>query len=164
MKLDNPNGDAHEAVLNPALSTLRAEVAQLSAPASVEQALMAACAARFTPRPWYKRWTLGHWGMAGGVGSAAVMVMALVLTLRGQIEPVPLIGQDERGAFIALDTLERIAQEDTPQVIQTELPRNALESLGVAVTPENAHETVRAEMLVAADGAPLALRLSALEP
>ena len=34
---------------------------------------------------------------------------------------------------------------------------------GVPLTPENAGDSVRAEMLVAADGQPLALRLSALQ-
>jgi hypothetical protein len=42
------------------------------------------------------------------------------------------------------------------------VPRTALAPLGVTVTPENASDTVKAEMLVAADGEPLALRLSSV--
>ena len=40
------------------------------------------------------------------------------------------------------------------------MPRTALAPLGVTVSPENAADTVRAEMLVAADGHPLAVRLT----
>jgi hypothetical protein len=47
-------------------------------------------------------------------------------------------------------------------MVETEVPRTALAPLGLSVTPENAGESVRAEMLVAADGEPLALRLSSI--
>jgi hypothetical protein len=48
-------------------------------------------------------------------------------------------------------------------MIETEVPRMELASLGVPVTPENAGDSVLAEMLVSADGQPLALRLTSTE-
>lgn len=45
-------------------------------------------------------------------------------------------------------------------MVATEVSRTSLATLGVPLTPENAGDSVRAEMLVAADGQPLALRLS----
>jgi hypothetical protein len=43
------------------------------------------------------------------------------------------------------------------------VPRTSLAALGLPLTPENAGDSVRAEMLVAADGQPLALRVSAIQ-
>jgi len=72
----------------------------------------------------------------------------------------PLVSFDGGGAFVALDSLERIEAEPDARLVETEVPRTALAPLGVPVSPENAADTVRAEMLVAADGHPLAVRLS----
>jgi hypothetical protein len=48
-------------------------------------------------------------------------------------------------------------------MVAADVPRASLAALGVPLTPENAGDSVRAEMLVAADGRPLALRLSATQ-
>ena len=45
-------------------------------------------------------------------------------------------------------------------MVEATVPRNALASLGVPVSPENAGDLVHAEMLVGHDGHPLALRLA----
>ena len=66
------------------------------------------------------------------------------------------------GAFIALDSFERIEAEPAPRLVETEVPRTMLAALGLPATPENAGDAVRAEMLVGAGGEPLALRLSSL--
>ncbi|UUZ50910.1 hypothetical protein LP420_15560 [Massilia sp. B-10] len=58
--------------------------------------------------------------------------------------------------------MERIEQEANPQVLEADVPRTALASLGLPVSPEQAGDSVRAEMLVGADGSPLALRLVSL--
>jgi len=73
----------------------------------------------------------------------------------------PLVARDG-GLFIALDSLERIEQEPAPRVLETEVPMSSLAALGVPLTPDNAGDAVKAEMLVAADGQPLALRLSSI--
>jgi|GEM_PF-4423918 len=62
--------------------------------------------------------------------------------------------------FIALQSLEQIALEPNPRLIETTVPKMLFASMGIAVSPEMASETVRAEMLVSAAGQPLALRLS----
>ena len=69
------------------------------------------------------------------------------------------------GVFIALDSVERIEAEPTPRMIEAEVPRTVLAGMGVGVsiTPENAGDRVKAEMLVASDGAPLAVRLTSLD-
>ena len=69
----------------------------------------------------------------------------------------------DAGPFIALQSAERIEQEANPQMIEADVPRSALTSLGVPVSPENAGDSVRAELLVGADGSPLALRLVSLD-
>jgi hypothetical protein len=101
-----------------------------------------------------------------GAGAGAMVAVAAIVALKA---PLPaaggpqLVQRDERGFFIALDSLERIESEQNPRVIETEVPRMELASLGVTVTPENAGDSVLAEMLVSADGDPLALRLTSTE-
>ena len=156
---DNRNPD-----LAAPLAALRAGMATLDAPRGVEKELMAAFSQQFPPRRWYHALSPRQWGLAGGVGSTA-MVALLALSLRA---PAP--GQDGRsagaldaGPFIALESAERIKQEANPQMIEADVPRAALASLGVPVSPENAGDSVRAELLVGADGSPLALRLVSLD-
>lgn len=156
------------------LAALRDELARLDAPPRVEQALMRAFAARFPPKPrWYRRWheKFSAPGPSIGASAAAAVLVALLFVLapgtsgllRGHgSESRPPAGRDDGAAFIALDSLERIAQEPAPRMVETQLPRAALAALGVPVTPENAGESVKAEMLVAADGRPLALRLTSI--
>lgn len=159
----------HQDIRDPALAApldaLRAATARLNTPRAVEKELMAAFARRQAPRKWYRRLSPLQWRLAGGAGSMAAMAMAFMLALRTPLPsldaaaPLPVI--DGGGAFVALDSLERIEQEETPRVVETDVPRSALASLGIPVTPENAGDAVRAELLVSADGEPLALRLSA---
>ena len=60
--------------------------------------------------------------------------------------------------FIALQSLEQIALEPQPRLIETAVPRMWLASYGVPVSPEVAGDSLRAEMLVSANGQPLAMR------
>ena len=80
----------------------------------------------------------------------------------GESDAQPLVRIDNGAAFIALDSFERIEAEPEPRLVETEVPRTMLAALGLPVTPENAGDAVRAEMLVGAGGEPLALRLSSL--
>lgn len=148
------------------LEALRAGMATLNAPRGVEKELMAAFAKQFPPRRWYHALSPLQWGLAGGVGSTAmVALLAFSLSLRA---PAPVLdatpsGAFDAGPFIALESAERIRQEANPQMIETDVPRAALASLGVPVSPENEGDSVRAELLVGADGSPLALRLVSLD-
>lgn len=138
---------------------LREAMAGHDAPRGVEKELMAAFAKAYRPRRWYHALSPAQWGLAGGVGSTAlVAVMALVLTMKAPM-PHEAAAALAGGDFIALTSMERIEQEPAPRMVQTEVPRTELAALGVPVSPENAGESVRADMLVGADGSPLALRL-----
>ena len=148
------------------LAALRAAMAPLDTPRGVEKELMDAFARQFPPRRWYHALSPAQWRLAGGVGSTAVAaLLALTLTLNAPgpgAAGLATIGSDEGPAFIALESAERIAQETDPHMLETDVPRTALAALGVPVSPENAGDSVRAELLVGADGSPLALRLVSL--
>lgn len=168
--MTNDMDDKHttpDPALAAGLAALRGELAGMDAPRCVEKELMQAFARQFAHRrPWYRRLSLPQWGMAGALGSftAAGLVLAVMLALaphRAVTVGTPLAGIDGGAAFIALESLERIESEPGTRVVEAELPRSALAPLGMPVDPENAGGTVRAEMLVAADGHPLAVRLSA---
>lgn len=154
------------------LAALRGELAGLDAPPRIEQALMHAFASQFPPgRRWHQGWrrklASPGWGIGAGAAGAALVALLFVLApgapglVRGHGGDVALpAGRDNGMAFIALDSLERIEQEPAPRMVETRVPRTALAALGLPVSPENAGESVKAELLVAADGQPLALRLT----
>lgn len=159
------NHEQPDPLLVSPFDALRSALALNDTPPGVEQELMAAFAQRFPKTPWYRRLSSAQWGMAGGLGSTAVVVTVFTLSLHAPLQVggaggPPLVGFDNGAAFVALESLERIESEPEPRMVETEVPRTALASLGVPVTPENAGEPVRAQMLVGADGQPLALRLS----
>ena len=147
------------------LASLRGAMADLQAPRGVEKELMAAFAKQFPPRRWHHALSPRQWGLAGGAaGVACVAMLALLLPQVAPPGAAPGAGldrilADDGPAFIALQPRERIEQEANPQMLEADVPRTALAALGVPVNPEEAGESVRAEMLVGADGAPLALRL-----
>ncbi|UOD32867.1 hypothetical protein INH39_15095 [Massilia violaceinigra] len=143
------------------LAALRSASADCSAPARVEQALMAAFAQQFARKRWYQRFSLAQWGWAGGLGSAAAAALAvLILRVPGAADAPAPLQLDDGLAFIALASQERIEQETHPRMLEASLQRTELAALGVPVSPETAGDVVRAEMLVGADGSPLALRLT----
>jgi hypothetical protein len=162
------NDDMNDPILNSPMAALRAGMEKLDTPRGVEKELMQAFAQAFPPRRrWYHKLATPQWSIAGSLASAALVVLVFAVAPHGVRSlgpmPLPLASPDTGGGvFIALDSLERIEQEPAPHVVETEVPRTALAQMGVAVTPENAGDSVKAEMLVAADGAPLALRLTAL--
>ncbi len=147
------------------LAALRGAMQAQHAPPGVEKELMAAFAARFPRKRWYHALSPRQWSMGAG-STALVALMALILTLRAPLQPgfeAGITSEDAPDtAFIALESAERIAQESNPQVLEADVPRTALAALGLSVSPENAGDSVRAEMIVGADGSPLALRLVSL--
>lgn len=160
------NQDKQDAVgpdLAPCFAALRSELAGIDTPRCVEKELLQAFHRRFKPRRrWYQALSLPQWGTAGALCSLTVVVLLLAQSPHQavRVNSQPLVGFDGGGAFVALDSLERIEAEPDAQLVEAEVPRTVLAPLGVPVSPENAAETVRAEMLVAADGHPLAVRLS----
>jgi hypothetical protein len=155
--------------IDPLFDALRADMAKLDAPRGVEKELMQAFARQHPRRRWYQKLATRHWALAGGLSAACVAVLLFSLPLPPQLPHQAvsgaggaLVARDDGGLFIALDSLERIEQEPAPRVLETEVPRSSLAALGVPLTPDNAGDAVKAEMLVAADGQPLALRLSSI--
>lgn len=151
---------------DPALAALRDEMATFDTPPRVASDLMAAFAERHhRPRRWFQ-FSSARWGIAGGAACAALLATAVAFTLAVDA-PRPHAGvelaagaADAGGAFIALASFERIEQDPAPRLVEATVPRTSLASLGVPVSPENAGDLVLAEMLVGADGRPLALRLA----
>ena len=137
----------------------------MNAPPGVRKELMAEFAKLHRPRRWYQA-IPASWRIAGGFGSVAAVVLVFMLALHAPSRTAhdataPAIGRDDSGAvFIALDSFERIELEPAPRMVEATVPRTTLASLGVPVSPENAGDMVHAEMLVGADGHPLALRLA----
>ncbi|NHZ33872.1 hypothetical protein [Massilia rubra] len=157
------NHDPIDPALATALAALRSASADCGAPPRVEQALMAAFAQRFARKRWYQRLSPAHWGLAGALGSATAAVLAVLILrapLPGAADAAAPLQLDDGLAFIALASQERIEQETHPRMLEASLQRTELAALGVPVSPETAGDFVRAEMLVGADGSPLALRLS----
>ena len=158
--------DTRDPALPAPFDALRQEMATRNTPPGVKKELMAAFASP-SPAPLVPAIVAdARWGMAGGIGSTAAVLMVFMLALHGQRAArddagAPLIGRDDSGAaFIALASFDRIEQEPAPRVVEATVPRTALASLGVPVSPENAGDAVHAEMLVGFDGRPLALRLA----
>lgn len=158
--------DKHtDAILAAPLAGLRTAMAELHAPRGVEKELMDAFARQFPRKRWYHALSPAQWGLAGGVGSTAVVaLLALSLSLKmpAQGPAAAQVINDDGPAFIALESAERIEQEANPHVVETDVPRTELASLGVPLSPEQAGDSVRAQLLVGADGSPLALRLITL--
>ena len=154
--------DQHDTILKRPLDALRSELAGHDAPRGVEKELMQAFAARHRKTRWYHGARL-RWGLAGGIGSACAAVLVLLVAARPGAPGAPgdpLLYQDGGAAFIALDSLERIENEPSPQLVEADLPRSALAAAGVPVAPESAGDSVRAELILSGDGEPLAVRLS----
>ena len=157
--------DTRDPTLPSPFDALRDEMATLNTPPGVRQQLMAAFASRqHRPRRWYQRLSTAQWGVAGGLGATAAVLLAFAPALLAPSQPAgetttALAARDDRGAFVALASFERIEQDPAPRMVEATVPRTTLASLGVPVSPENASDLVLAEMLVGADGRPLALRL-----
>ena len=169
-----------DAALDRALDTLRRESEALNTPRHIEVLLMAAFATAaestgplqsensrmHSRRDGFSR-LFGQW-FAPGMAIGASVVMASWMMLSPLSQAIEDVGTDSVAAlayasdtgnpFIALESLERIAEEPTPRLIAANVPRTSLAAYGVAINPEIAGQSVRTEMLVAANGQPLAMR------
>jgi hypothetical protein len=152
------------------LAELRGETAKLDAPRGVEKELLQAFARQFPPKKrWYQKLAPG-WAVAGGLSTAVTAMTVFGLLLHNprlgadpDARSRAMISRDGGGLFIALESPERIEQEPAPRMVETEVSRSSLAPLGVPLTPENAGDTVRAELLLGADGQPLAVRLTSID-
>ena len=134
-------------------------------PDAVERALLHAFSQRHRPMPWYRRWSAQALLPFGGLAAVSCMVLMLVAGVRSsqQGQPVPTrlaeapaLAQD----FLPLAEAGRIAGAANAQLMRAEVPRHVLVSMGVPINEDAPDELVQAEMLVAASGEPLAIRLA----
>jgi hypothetical protein len=159
----------NDSILDAPMGALRQEMGRMNTPRYVEKELMQAFAEQFPPKArWYHRFATPGWSLATSFASVALVVLAFGLSggamhMPGGGDAQGLVSRDSEGVFIALDSAERIEAEPAPRMIATQVPRSTLASFGVSVTPENAADQVKAEMLVGSDGSPLALRLTSLD-
>ncbi len=157
--------DHDHAALAPHFDALRADLARHDTPAAVEQALLAAFARRHAAPPWYRRLRFWQTGALGAVGAGAALTLAFLLTVnRPEPSVAPRVAAQAPATmwhddFIAIASLEEIADEPSPRLVQADVPYAVLEGLGLPLTPATAGEAVAAEMLVSASGQPLAMRL-----
>jgi hypothetical protein len=144
------------------LDNLRVHIAPHAAPPQVETAILNAFANKQRAAANIKHgWAgnIGQW-LAPGTAIAASVGMSVWMLLSISVGTPPAQIADNDAPFFALQSLEQIALEPNPRLIETQIPKLMLASMGVAVSPEIASESLRAEMLVSAAGQPLALRFS----
>lgn len=159
----------HERVLDERLDSLRAATESLGAPVHLEATLMSAFKVHHAKSHAAKRrsefitqWFAPGFALAASVGMSAWMVLAPLAQPVLDKSQFASIGVDAGistdAPFIALQSLEQIAMEPQPRLIEAHVPRMWLAAYGVSVNPESAGDAVRAEMLVSASGQPLAMR------
>lgn len=157
-----PTTPEQEAALDERLDGLRFATGTLAAPPHLEATLMQTFKAHHAGKRRIERltqWFAPGFALAASVGMSAWMVLAPMAGPALDAGANAAFAAANAGTpFIALQSLEQIALEPQPRLIETAIPRTWLASYGVAVSPETAGESMRAEMLVSANGQPLAMR------
>jgi hypothetical protein len=180
----NPTDD----FLNRELDHLRVQIGEVTAPPAVADAVLRAFvnhqSTQTNVRPntntsaspkrrqtWltaFSQW----FAPVAALAASVVMGMWMSLSLLLPTDPIPPVeitdatsqidntGRNSSAPFFALQSLEQISLEPNPRLIETQIPKMMLTSMGVTIPPEMAAESLRAEMLVSAAGQPLALRFS----
>jgi len=141
---------------------LRSATEQLSASPALEARLMKEFKARHSQHRHSERftqWFAPGFALAASVGMSAWMVLApMAVPAPDASSHAAYLAANNNAPFIALQSLEQIALEPQPRLIEAAVPRTWLASFGVPVSPETAGDSLRAEMLVSASGQPLAMR------
>ena len=179
-EIKTPTAVSSDMQIDRAFYMLRLETERLDTPKYVEYSLMAAFVAAQTRKASLTTANVpresGHARLTRGVGQwfapsfavAASVVMASWMMLSPLSQAVDDAGLasmsiladagEAASPFIALQPLERIALEPSPRLISANVPRTSLAAYGVPINPETAGQSVRTEMLLAANGQPLAMR------
>jgi hypothetical protein len=162
--------------LDQELHTLRREAATLNAPTAVERNVMLAFDRHHRTGSLMNRLRPFSGGrVADWFAPSAAVAVSLSMSLWLWLAPgASLVGTQSMHAaqssissgsrladsFIALQPLDQIALEPNPRVIETQVPKVMLSGLGIAIPPETANESLRAELLVSASGQALAVRFA----
>jgi hypothetical protein len=160
-RFDFDDGDRDGAA--PEWQAARRTLAQATPPDRVEQALLRAFAERHAPRPWYRRWRADAVASWAGIGVAGCALAIAGMSLLPAAAPSPRVERVLAAAdvgFVPLVAPERMAAAPNPQLKQANLSRAALVQMGIPIVADAPHELVHAELLVAATGEPLAIRLA----
>ena len=148
----------------PEWEAARRTLAHAAPPDHVEQALLRAFARRHAPRPWYRRWNtdaVASWAGIGALGCAlAIVGMSLLPAASPSPRVVRVLAAAADDGFLSLVPPERMAAAVNPQLKQADLPRAALVQMGIPIVADAPNELVHAELMVAATGEPLAIRLA----
>ena len=145
------------------ISILRHEMSALQTPAKIEANLLRNFKRQQKPRMQQQlaQWLAPGAAIAASVSMAAWMLLVPVTAPIASNAPLMASMSAQDSPFIALQSLEQIALEPNPRVIETQIPKMLLASMGMPVSPDMAGESLRAEMVVSASGQPLAVRFSA---
>lgn len=138
----------------PEWEALRRALADAGPPEQMEAALMQAFARQARPaRRWFDpvSWL--------GAGTVAAMAALLVSGVQPPAPPPPLAVADPGFVPLAGLSAAQLAAAH-PQLLRTELPRSTLVAMGIPIADNAPDELIRTELLVAASGEPLAVRLS----
>lgn len=129
-------------------------------PDHVEAALLQAFARHHRQRPWYRRWSLESFTPWVSIVSVACVLALVIAGVRpvAPAYPDPEVAVAADG-FVALVPADRIASAQ-PQLKEADLSRQALVQMGIPINADAPNEMVHTELLVAASGEPLAIRLA----
>mgnify|MGYP005809516243 CR=1 FL=1 len=147
----------------PEWEAARRMLAQAAPPDRVEQALLRAFAKRHAPQPWYRRWDIhmvASWVGIGALGCVLAIVGMSLVPAGSQPARVERVLAAADVGFVSLVPPERMAAAVNPQLKQADLPRSALVQMGIPIVADAPNELVHAELMVAATGEPLAIRLA----
>jgi hypothetical protein len=167
MTAPNSTDDRLDAALAPWLAAARSDLAARTPPSWLQSELQARLAehaalrelratrALPAPPPARSPW---HWLAWLAVPATAACAWLLATAMVLQSPAAPAGGAQEGAPFIALASMEVIAAEPEKVVVAAELPRAALAHYGLPFDPSRADQPARAELLLSARGAVLAVR------
>jgi hypothetical protein len=151
-------------VLKPHTQALKQQLEELLAPNRIEADLLIAFDRQFPKRAWWQVWDSAQWRITGGVAASILAVLVLVKNPMAPNLIAPSVPPQAEGdlyediPFVAINSGESILKQDSMRIVQADFPHTMLASLGVAVNPQVAGDTSRAEMLVGANDEYLAVR------
>lgn len=158
------NGGSRDGGQAPEWETARGFLTRTAPPDRVEQALMEAFARKHAPLPWWRRWNVemaASWAGIGALGCAiAIGSAGLVTDLTPRSARVVRIADAGVDGFLPLVPPERLASAINPQLKEADLSRESLVQMGIPIVADAPNELVHTELMVAASGEPLAIRLA----
>jgi hypothetical protein len=144
----------------PEWGAARRVLAHAAPPDSVEAALLQAFAQRHARQPWYRRWTLDAGARWAGSGAMACMLAIVVAAISPVDTPHAGVAAVVEDGFLSLVPAGQLGTAVQPRLQRADVPRRLLVQLGIPIAEDAPDELVHAEMLVAANGEPLAIRLA----